>query len=71
MVSLTDPQLKIIMTAANAVPIERRPVFLERVGAMPRHRRPFTDDDVQRLQKGHGVRLELSACVKKKSHDFV
>jgi hypothetical protein len=33
MIGLTDPQLKIVMTAANAVPVERRGVFLERVGA--------------------------------------
>jgi hypothetical protein len=38
MLGLTDPQLKIIMTAANTVPVERRGVFLERVGAMLRMR---------------------------------
>jgi hypothetical protein len=46
MVSLTDPQLKIVMTAANAVPVERRSVFLERVGAMLKMRRRFSDADV-------------------------
>jgi hypothetical protein len=36
------------MTAANAVPVERRSVFLERVGAMLRMRGygHFTDDGV-------------------------
>jgi hypothetical protein len=34
MIGLTDPQLKIIMDVANGVPVERRSVFLERVGAM-------------------------------------
>ena len=43
-----DPQLKIVMTVAQTVPVERRSVFLERVGAMLRmlgygH---FTDSDV-------------------------
>ena len=46
MVSLTDPQLKTIMTAANAVPVERRSVFLERCGAMLKLRYRFTDADV-------------------------
>ena len=46
MVSLTDPQLKIIMTAANAVSVERRGIFLERVGAMLKVRGRFTDADV-------------------------
>jgi hypothetical protein len=47
MVSLTDPQLEIIMTAANAVPVERRSVFLERIGAMLKVRGRFSDDDVR------------------------
>jgi hypothetical protein len=46
MVCLTDPQLKIITTAANAVPVERRSVFLERCGAMLKVRGRFTDADV-------------------------
>ena len=46
MVSLTDNQLEIIMTAANAVPVERRGVFLERTAAMLNMRRRFTDGDV-------------------------
>ena len=36
MIGLTDPQLKIIMTMASGVPIERRGIFLERCGAMLR-----------------------------------
>ena len=47
MVSLSDHQLEIVTTAANAVPVERRSVFLERVGAMLKMRRRFTDADVQ------------------------
>jgi hypothetical protein len=46
LIGLTDPQLKIIMTAANAVPVERRDIFLQRVGAMLRMRGRFTDADV-------------------------
>ena len=41
------------MTAANAVPVERRSVFLERVGAMLRMRGygHFTDDDVADVER--------------------
>jgi hypothetical protein len=49
MVSLSDSQLEIIMTAANAVPVERRSVFLERVGAMLKPRGRFSDDDVRQV----------------------
>ncbi|MGC2587965.1 MAG: hypothetical protein WA445_17090 [Pseudolabrys sp.] len=49
MVGLSDPQLKIVMTAANAVPVERRSVFLERVGAMLKPRGRFSDDDVRQV----------------------
>ena len=49
MVSLTDGQLEIITTAANAVPVERRSVFLERVGAMLKPRGRFSDDDVRQV----------------------
>ena len=38
MVSLSDHQLEIVTTAASAVPVERRSVFLERRGAMLRMR---------------------------------
>jgi hypothetical protein len=38
MVSLNDHQLEIVTTAASAVPVERRSVFLERRGAMLRMR---------------------------------
>ncbi|MGB9314744.1 MAG: hypothetical protein WCB62_06925 [Pseudolabrys sp.] len=51
MVGLTDSQLKIVMTAANSLPVERRSVFLERVGAMLRMRGRFTDDDVADVAK--------------------
>ena len=48
MVGLTDPQLKIVMTAANAVPVERRSVFLQRIAAMltQRGHGHVTDADV-------------------------
>jgi hypothetical protein len=46
MVSLSDSQLEIVTTAANAVPVERRGVFLERTAAMLNMRRRFTDGDV-------------------------
>jgi hypothetical protein len=38
MVSLSDHQLEIVTTAASAVPVECRSVFLERPGAMLRMR---------------------------------
>ena len=47
MVSLSDTQLKTIMHAANAVPVERRGIFLERCAAMLRMRGQFSDADVQ------------------------
>ena len=48
MIGLTDPQLKIIMTVARGIPIERRGIFLERCGTMLRMRGygHFTDADV-------------------------
>lgn len=46
MVSLTDFQLKTVMDAAHALPVERRDTFLQRVGAMLRMRHRFTDADV-------------------------
>ena len=48
MIGLTDSQLKIIMTVASGVPVERRGIFLERCGAMLRMRGygHFTDADV-------------------------
>ena len=51
MVSLTDSQLKTVMTTANAVPVERRGIFLERVGAMLKMRYRFTDHDVAIVAK--------------------
>jgi hypothetical protein len=49
MVSLTDNQLKTVMDAATALAPERRDIFLERVGAMLRMRRRFTDGDVRQV----------------------
>jgi hypothetical protein len=34
MLSLSDPQLKSVMAAAGLVALERRAIFLQRVGAM-------------------------------------
>ncbi len=45
MIGLTDSQLKIIMTAANTVPVERRDIFLQRVGAMLSMRHRFGDTE--------------------------
>ena len=47
MVSLSDNQLRTIMHTANAVPVERRGIFLERCAAMLRMRGRFSDADVQ------------------------
>ena len=46
MVSLTDQQLAIVTSAARTVPIERRDIFLQRVGAMLKLKHRFTDADV-------------------------
>ena len=51
MVSLTDFQLKTVMDAAHALPVERRDTFLQRVGAMLRMRHRFTDADVADVAK--------------------
>ena len=51
MVGLTDAQLEIITTAVNAVPAERRSIFLERVGAMLKVRGRFSDADVSDVAK--------------------
>ena len=48
MIGLTDHQLKIVMDAARAVPVEKRETFLQRIAAMLalRGRGRFTDTDV-------------------------
>ena len=46
MVSLTDNQLRTLMDTAGKLSLERRDVFLQRVGAMLRMRGHFTDADV-------------------------
>jgi hypothetical protein len=55
MVSLTDNQLEIVLTAARTVPIDRRSILMERIGAMLRLRGRFTDADVRQV-------VELAAC---------
>jgi hypothetical protein len=46
MISLNDSQLQTVMSAAADLDPEKRPLYLERVGAMLAMRRPFSDDDV-------------------------
>jgi hypothetical protein len=47
MLALSDEQLRIVMTAAGGVPVEKRSVFLERVAARLRLHGPrFTDADL-------------------------
>jgi hypothetical protein len=47
MLSLSDSQLQIIMTAAGTMPVEKRSTFLERVAARLQLRGPrFTDADL-------------------------
>jgi hypothetical protein len=46
MISLSDHQLDVVMGAAGTVPVERRDIFLQRVGAMLNLRGRFTDADV-------------------------
>jgi hypothetical protein len=46
MLGLTDSQLRAIMDPARTLPIERRDIFLQRVGAMLRMRGRFADTDV-------------------------
>jgi hypothetical protein len=52
-IALSDHQLETVMTAANPVPVERRGIFLERVGAMLRMRGygHFTDADVAEVAR--------------------
>ena len=45
MLSLSDSQLQIIMTAAGTMPVEKRSTFLERVAARL-HGPRFTDADL-------------------------
>jgi hypothetical protein len=46
MISLSDRQLDLVITAAAAVQPDRRGIFLERVGAMLTLRGRFSDADV-------------------------
>ena len=56
MISLSDSHLRIVMTAAGGIPVEKRSKFLQRIAAMLalRGRGHFTDGDV-----GDAVRLAL------------
>ena len=48
MISLSDRQLSLVMTAARAVDVEKRDVFLQRVAAHLMLQAARTDDDVAR-----------------------
>jgi hypothetical protein len=60
MFALTDDQLRIVMTAASSLPVEKRSVFLKRVAARLRLRgQPnFTDADLDRA-----IRLALKGLI--------
>jgi hypothetical protein len=58
MVSLSDSQLKIVMDVAATIAPDRRPVFLERCGAMLKVRGIFTDADLRDI-----VRLATAGLV--------
>ena len=51
MLGLTDTQLGTVMDAARSVPVEKRDLFLQRIGAMlrMRGRGHFGDADVQEV----------------------
>ena len=51
MISLNDSQLKVVMATAASVLPDRRDVFLQRIDAMLRLRRPFDDNDVAEIAK--------------------
>jgi hypothetical protein len=52
MLSLTDGQLKTVMSAAADLPQEKRRVFLQRLSSMLNLRgRRFTDDDLIEITK--------------------
>ena len=51
MVSLSDRQLAAVMDAGRTLPIERRDLFLQRVGAMLTMRGGFSDSDVADVVK--------------------
>lgn len=48
MISLSDNQLKAVMTAAAPLPVEKRSAFLERVAAQLKLRSHWTDQDGDR-----------------------
>ena len=59
MLALSDDQLKIIMTVAGGLSVEKRGLFLERVAARLRlHGFRFTDDDLDTA-----VRLALQGLI--------
>jgi hypothetical protein len=54
MLALTDNQLRIVMTAAGSLPVEKRGVFLERVAVRLQLRDPrFADADLGAATKSH------------------
>lgn len=51
MISLSDSQLKTLMTATASVQPDRRDIYLQRVGAMLRLRYRFSDSDVDEITR--------------------
>jgi hypothetical protein len=49
MISLSNPQLQTVMTAARSLSVEKRGAFLQRVAAMLELRGRFSDGDVSEV----------------------
>ena len=62
MIGLTDYQLRVVMDAARAIPVEKRDTFLQRIAAMLALRGygRFTDTDV-----ADAAQLALAGLVQK------
>jgi hypothetical protein len=45
-ISLSDEQLDVVMTAARGLVLERRDIFLQRIGAMLKLRGRIDDSDI-------------------------
>jgi hypothetical protein len=50
-ITLTDPQLKIVMTTAGLLPQAKRDIFLRRIAAMLKLRGRFNDDDISEVSR--------------------
>jgi hypothetical protein len=65
MISLSDSQIGMLMQFASVVPVERRSMFLERVGAMLKLRYRYTDQDVSEV-----AALALAGLVQEPALEF-